>query len=47
MGWLKLNTGGARDNKGNTVCGGIIRGNEGEWLSRFVKKNGVCSVYIE
>lgn len=32
VGWIKLNTDGARDKHDNTICGGIIRGDDRKWL---------------
>lgn len=36
--WVKINSYDIRDGVGNAGCGGLIRGNEGEWLGSFVKK---------
>lgn len=43
---VKLNTDGAREKRGNTLCGGLIRGNKGEWLGDVSKHIGVCDIYI-
>ncbi|KAI5390289.1 hypothetical protein KIW84_075553 [Lathyrus oleraceus] len=42
---VKLNINGARDKQGNALCGGIIRGNDGEWIRGFSKYIGVCDNY--
>lgn len=46
VGWLKLNTDGARDKDGNSSYDGIIRGSDAEWLRGFSKHIGISSAYI-
>lgn len=46
MGWVKLNTDGARDKDGKVSCGGFIKVTEGEWLRGFSKNIGISNVYI-
>ncbi|GAU49448.1 hypothetical protein TSUD_137920 [Trifolium subterraneum] len=43
VGWVVVNTDGAGKNNKNSGCGGLIRGNEGEWLGGFAKGLGTCS----
>jgi hypothetical protein len=48
-GWILVNTDGARKNSNNNNscgCGGIIRGNNAEWLGGFAKGLGDCSVVV-
>ncbi|GAU13938.1 hypothetical protein TSUD_262650 [Trifolium subterraneum] len=44
--FVKLNTDGARKDNNKAGCGGIIRGNHGEWLGGFAKGVGECSAFI-
>lgn len=44
-GWMKLNTdGSAIGNPSPAGCGGAIRDNNGQWIARFTKRNGIVSV---
>ncbi|MCH87362.1 ribonuclease H protein [Trifolium medium] len=45
-GWISINTDGAA--KGGTCarCGGVLRGEHGEWISGFSKNLEVCSAYV-
>jgi hypothetical protein len=44
--FVKLNTDGACKENNRAGCGGIIRGNQGEWLGGFAKGVGVCSAFV-
>ncbi|GAU44140.1 hypothetical protein TSUD_188010 [Trifolium subterraneum] len=44
--FVRLNTDGARKDNNKAECGGIIRGNHGEWLGGFAKVIGECSAFI-
>jgi ribonuclease HI len=44
--FVRLNTDGARKNDNRTGCGGVIRGNQGEWLGGFAKGVGDCSAFM-
>ncbi|MCI09825.1 putative non-LTR retroelement reverse transcriptase, partial [Trifolium medium] len=44
--YVKLNTDGACKDNNIAGCGGIIRGNQGEWLGGFSKGVGVCSAFV-
>jgi hypothetical protein len=44
--FVKLNTDGAYKDKQIADCGGVIRGNEGEWLGGFAKCVGLCSAFL-
>ncbi|KAL9278245.1 putative ribonuclease H domain-containing protein [Arabidopsis thaliana] len=44
LGWVKLSTDGAsHGNPGLATAGGVIRGEEGEWLGGFALNKGICS----
>ncbi|XP_039030217.1 uncharacterized protein LOC120164270 [Hibiscus syriacus] len=46
MGWVRVNVDGAvRERDGVTVCGGIIRNDQGEWIFGFSRSLGVCSPF--
>jgi L1 cell adhesion molecule like protein len=44
--YVKLNTDGAFKDKKIAGCGGVIRGNEGEWLGGFAKCVGLCCAFV-
>jgi ribonuclease HI len=45
--WVKLNTdGSSKNNMTAAGCGGLIRGNDGEWLGGFSKFVGSCSACV-
>ncbi|MCH98804.1 ribonuclease H protein, partial [Trifolium medium] len=44
--FVRPNTDGARKDNNKAGCGGIIRGNQGEWLGGFAKGVGECSAFI-
>jgi ribonuclease HI len=44
--FVRLNTDGASKNNNQAGCGGIIRGNQGEWLGGFAKGVGDCSAFV-
>ncbi|MCI88056.1 ribonuclease H protein, partial [Trifolium medium] len=45
--YVKLNTDGACKEGGRRAgCGGVIRGNQGEWLGDFVKGVGYCNAFV-
>ena len=45
VGWLKLNTDGARKtNSGLAAAGGLLRNHFGDWVAGFSENVGVCSV---
>ncbi|KAK2417023.1 heat shock 70 kDa protein [Trifolium repens] len=44
--FVKLNTDGACKERKRVGCGGVIRGNQGEWLRGFAKNVGNCSAFI-
>ncbi|MCH93591.1 RNA-directed DNA polymerase (Reverse transcriptase), partial [Trifolium medium] len=44
--FMKLNTDGACKEGRRAGCGGIIRGNQGEWIGGFAKGIGYCSAFI-
>jgi hypothetical protein len=44
--FVRLNTDEARKNDSRTGCGGVIRGNQGEWLGGFAKGVGNCSAFM-
>jgi hypothetical protein len=44
--FVKLNTDGACKERKRAGCGGVIRGNQGEWLRGFAKNVGNCSAFI-
>jgi len=46
VGWVKINTDGARKEDGRAGCGGILRGSEGEWHGGFSKYVRMCSAYV-
>ncbi|GAU38278.1 hypothetical protein TSUD_119590 [Trifolium subterraneum] len=46
VGWVRLNTDGARSEDGSIGCGGIIRGSDSEWLGGFAKFVGFGSAYL-
>lgn len=47
MVWVKLNTDGSfQRNKGQAGCGGLIRGEDGNWLCGFSKNLGLCNAYV-
>ncbi|KAK7306677.1 hypothetical protein VNO77_44629 [Canavalia gladiata] len=41
-GWVKVNTHGCVNEYGHAVCGGVIRGDCGEWLVGFTKSLELC-----
>jgi ribonuclease HI len=43
---VRLNTDGACKENNIAGCGGIIRGNQGEWIGGFAKGIGDCSPFI-
>ncbi|MCI50480.1 putative ribonuclease H protein [Trifolium medium] len=43
--FVKLNTNGASKEGKIASCGGVIRGNQGEWLGGFAKYIGSCSAF--
>jgi ribonuclease HI len=45
-GWVKINTDGARRRDGRAGCGGLIRGENKEWLGGFSKYIGQCSAFV-
>jgi ribonuclease HI len=45
-GWVSLNTDGSCKEGEIIGCGGVIRGNEGEWLGGFLKFIGKGNDYI-
>jgi ribonuclease HI len=44
--FVKLNTDGAYKKDQIAGCGGIIRGNQGEWLGGYAKCVGLCSAFV-
>jgi hypothetical protein len=46
VGWVTINTDGARRNNNVCDCGGLIRGNGGAWLGGFAKGLGECRVMV-
>jgi hypothetical protein len=44
--FVKLNVDGASNNGKQAGCGGVIRGNQGEWLGGFAKSVGDCHAII-
>ncbi|GAU38338.1 hypothetical protein TSUD_61990 [Trifolium subterraneum] len=44
--FVKLNTDGAYKENAIVGCGGVTRGNHGEWLGGFAKCVGICSVFV-
>jgi ribonuclease HI len=44
--FVKLNTDGAYKQDHIAGCGGVIRGNQGEWLGGFAKCIGLCSAFV-
>ncbi|MCH79931.1 ribonuclease H protein, partial [Trifolium medium] len=44
--FAKINTDGACKGRERAGCGGVIRGNQGEWLGGFVKGVGSCSAFV-
>jgi ribonuclease HI len=44
--FVKLNTDGAYRKNTIAGCGGIIRGNQGEWLRGFARCVGLCSAFV-
>ncbi|KAE8707210.1 hypothetical protein F3Y22_tig00110386pilonHSYRG00026 [Hibiscus syriacus] len=43
-GWLKLNIDGARNiMAGNATCGGVVRNDEGKWITGIFKFIGTCT----
>ncbi|MCH86415.1 putative non-LTR retroelement reverse transcriptase [Trifolium medium] len=44
--YVKLNTDGPSKENSIAGCGGIIKGNQGEWLRGFAKGVGVCSAFV-
>ncbi|PNX97917.1 ribonuclease H [Trifolium pratense] len=44
--FVKLNTDGASKAGNRAGCGGVIRGNQGEWLGGFAKGVGNCSAFV-
>jgi ribonuclease HI len=45
-GWIRLNTDGASKGGQNAGCGGVFRGDKGEWICGFSKGLGSCSAYV-
>ncbi|GAU22839.1 hypothetical protein TSUD_282060 [Trifolium subterraneum] len=45
LNFVKLNTDGACIDRKIAGCGGVIRGNQGEWLGGFAKKIGDCDAF--
>jgi ribonuclease HI len=46
LGWIRLNTDGASKGEDIAGCGGVLRGNNGEWICGFSKGLGACSAYV-
>lgn len=47
MGWAKLNSDGAtKGNPGTAGCGGLIRVEDGHWITWFVHNFGICSSFV-
>jgi ribonuclease HI len=44
--YVKLNTDGACKEGRTAGCGGVIRGNQGEWLGGFAKGVGYCNAFV-
>jgi hypothetical protein len=44
--FVKLNKDGEYKDKQIAGGGGVIRGNEGEWLGSFAKCVGLCSTFV-
>jgi ribonuclease HI len=44
--FVMLNTDGAYKDHQIAGCGGVIRGNQGEWLGGFAKCVGLCSAFV-
>ncbi|MCI36758.1 ribonuclease H protein, partial [Trifolium medium] len=44
--FVKLNTDGAYKDKHVAGCGGVICGNQGEWLGGYAKCVGLCSAFV-
>ncbi|PNX95557.1 ribonuclease H [Trifolium pratense] len=44
--YVKLNTDGSCKEGKRAGCGGVIRGNQGEWLGGFAKGVGQCSAFV-
>jgi len=44
--WVRLNTKGSCRDGGHIGCGGIIKGNDGEFLGAFSKYIGIGSAYL-
>ena len=43
-GWITLNTdGAAKGNPGPAGAGGVLRGDQGEWIAGFSENLGYCS----
>lgn len=43
LGWCKVNTDGATFDSGLAGCGGVIRGDQGEWIRGSSCKLGPCN----
>ncbi|PNX81190.1 histone H2A [Trifolium pratense] len=46
VGWIRLNTDGAAKVGAIAGCGGVLRGNNVEWIFGFSKNIGICSAYV-
>jgi len=46
FGWIRINTDGAFKGGLNAGCGGVFRGDNGEWICGFSKGLGSCGVYV-
>ncbi|CAJ2661468.1 unnamed protein product [Trifolium pratense] len=44
--WIRLNTDGAAKVGAIAGCGGVLRGNNVEWIFGFSKNIGICSAYV-
>jgi hypothetical protein len=46
LGWIRLNPDVAAKGENIAGCGGVPRGDSGEWICGFSKGLGVCSAYV-
>jgi ribonuclease HI len=44
VGWVAVNTDGAKSMSHSSGCGGLVHGSMGEWLGGFAKGLGECSI---
>ena len=47
VGWVKLNTDGAsKGNPGLAGCGGVVRNEDGRWITGFARRIGVTTSFV-